>query len=172
VQESDNFGMDHGDADTFPGSPDDMSAFTTPPNHSARKSRPRPAMGRDKAKQKRKTDDIAEKAAGAVKDYIAETNKVNGQESAKKWATIEKAIVEMTKTSQQLVQMQLMERAPAAERDRYFDLMRQKAMIDAENELQKTIKLPMPQPSQEDDNSSRNSMSDDDSINSFNLKQT
>ena len=92
---NDRMAQESDGADTFPGLPDDMSAFTTPPNHlSARKSRAPLAVGRDKAKRKRKTDDIAQKAVGTVKDYIVETNKVNAQQSAKKWASIENAIVD------------------------------------------------------------------------------
>ena len=72
---NDNNNFITGDADpncdTFPGSPDDMSAFTMPPNWSERKSHPWLAEC-DKEKQKRKVDDIAEKAAGTVKEYIAD----------------------------------------------------------------------------------------------------
>ena len=129
------------------GDPDDAFDITSPLTvpgatgagaSSGKKQRSRPTVGRDKAKKKRALDDLAAKAAGNVKDFMSQSNKqleVLSQQSAKKWTSIENAIVEMNKTSQQLVQMQLMERAPADERDRFFSLMRQTAMINAENDL-------------------------------------
>lgn len=137
TNEEDSDALEEGDPDAFV-----MGAFgmSSPPplpgaGASGKKPRPRPAAGRDKSKKKRALNELAEKAAGNVKDYMAQSNKELSQQSAKKWATIENAIVEMTKTSQQMLQMQLMEQAPDDERDRFFSLMRQKAMIDAENDL-------------------------------------
>ena len=130
------------------GDPDDAFDISSPPPavpraagagaSSGKKQRSRPTVGRDKAKKKRALDDLAEKAAGNVKEFMSQSRKEMkelSQQSAKKWATIENAIVEMNKSSQQLVQMQLMEHAPADERDRFFSLMRQTAMINAEKDL-------------------------------------
>ena len=137
----------------FPVNPDDSDSimeadsddpFSSPsPKPSAKKkapstqkkARPRPAMGRDKAKHKRKVDDLAERAAGNVRDYLKQQSALTDKDDKERWDTLQSAIKEMTKTNKQILQMQIMQDAPEDERNEYMRLLRQKAIADARNDL-------------------------------------
>lgn len=122
------------DEDRDGSSESDPSPVLTPPPRS-KIARARPSSGRDKSKKKKKVDELAEKAANNVKEYIDSTTKQqsshNNKQSAKRWKTIEKVMVDMSTATQQLIQMQVMEEAPTDQRNQFFNMMREKALIDA-----------------------------------------
>ena len=77
-----------------------------------KKARPRPARGRDKAKLQRKVDDVAEKAAGNVKEFLKQQSALADKDDKERWDSLQNAINEMTKTNKQILQMQIMQDAP------------------------------------------------------------
>ena len=104
----------------------DPSTLLTPPPRS-KIAGARPSSGRDKSKKKKKVDKFTEKAAKNVKDHIDSTTKQqsshNNEQSGKRWKTIEKVMVDMSTTTQKLIQMQVMEEAPTDQRNQFFDMM-------------------------------------------------
>jgi ferritin-like protein len=123
------------DADEIFDSSGNESPRTPPPPQSAKKARPRPAMGRDKSKKLQKAGRIAEEAAASVKSFISQTTESQQKETAQRWDAIQTAIATMSNTAQQFLELQAMNDAPEEERKRYFSLIRQRAILDAEIKL-------------------------------------
>ena len=137
---------DHNSDSRFSSSPSPLTSPTpgktnkSPVPSAKKKARPRPARGRDKAKLQRKVDDVAEKAAGNVKEYLKQQSALADKDDKERWDSLQNAISEMTKTNKQILQMQIMQDAPEAERIEYMRLLREKAMADARNDLSLSVR--------------------------------
>ena len=127
------------DVEIDPGSDSPFSSSPSPLPSAKKKARPRPARGRDKSKMQRKVDEVAEKAAGNVKDYLKQQSARTDKDEKERWDSLQNAIQEMTKTNKQILQMQIMQDAPETERIEYMRLLREKAMADARKDLSLSV---------------------------------
>ena len=92
-------------------------------------------MGWDKLKRQQKVGLLTKESAASVKEFISKTTQTQEKGIAQKWDVIQTAITNIPNTAQQFLELQAMAGAPEEERNRYFALIRQRAMLDAEIKL-------------------------------------